>query len=473
MTERPRLLLLFAPADHPHRDPVTATLAWMAAATGRRFECYFGALAGGTHFGGGHPARVPAADLRGGTLQDGHHLEQLYRVLTEFGCEAVCLGEGPFDGVLRDAGVPVLSRRSDVAGFYAEVTRRLQLTDAAGLLLVGDGGRPQGVPLTAYAYPEIVNRRLVAIADGDPEALSSLRVGRRLHQLWPSTQPVEDAEVVPAPAGPTVAEQTAWMASRWDRWARGHLLGDPELAGRWTPTAVRERWTPLFGIPQSEAIAVMSDSLGRHPAVWGRQQDDRDFLELSRLGTAFQLIDPGRPAFPVVRTAIRRQSSPPPEAAGDPDDAELERWARSGRVAVSLLFWTGMVRELENLYAVADALAMTGLAAGLVLTTESFLHMPHPPLSLLGVPRSAGGLAPRVEALLASVGSGAVLESEAPLERVRQTLRASVDELAAAWGREWVPRGWWGVMDPALVPSPAPRLSRQPEAPWVKVRYRG
>lgn len=473
MTEHPRLLLLFAPADHPHRDPVTATLAWMAAGTGRRFECYFGAIAGGTHFGGGHPAGLPDADLRGGTLHDGHHLEQLYRVLTDFRCEAACLGEGPFDGVLRDAGIPILSRRGDVAGFYAEVVSALHVPDSHDLLVVGDGGRPQGVPLTAYAYPEIVNRRLLAIASGDAPALAALRAGRSVHALWPSADAPGDAAVVPAPAHASVALQTGWMARRWEGWATGHLLGDPELVGRWTPTAVRERWTPLFGIPQSEAIVAMEDSVARRRVMWGRQQDDRDFLELSRLGTAFQLIDPGRPAFPVVRTAARPQSAPPPTTAEDPDDDELERWARSGRVAVSLLFWTGMVRELENLYAVGDALALSGLAAGLVLTTESFLHMPHPPLSLLGVRRSAGGLAPRVEALLASVGAGAVLESAAPQERVRDTLRSSVDELAAVWGREWVPAGWWGVMDPELRPVPAPRLSRQPDAPWLKVRYRG
>lgn len=473
MTERPRLLLLFASADHPHRDPVTATLAWMAAESGRRFECYFGAVASGTHFGGGHPAGVPDADLRGGTLNDGHHLEQLYRVLTEFRCEAACLGESPFEGVLQDAGVPILSRRHDVAGFYAEVVGALGLSEPGDLLLVGDGGRPQGVALTAYAFPEIVNRRLLAIADGDAAALAALRAGRRLHALWPSRGAPEDAAVVPAPAQGSIARQTSWMARRWERWSTGHLLGDPELVGRWAPTAVRERWTPVFGIPQTEAITAMRHSLAGQRAVWGRQQDDRDFLELSRLGTAFQLVDPGRPAFPVVRTSIRAPSAPPPTAAGDPDDGELERWAESGRVAVSLLFWTGMVRELENLYALADALALSGLAAGLVLTTESFLHMPHPPLSLLGVPRTAGGLAPRVEALLASVGAGAVLESEAPPERLREALRTSVDELAAVWGREWVPSGWWGVMDPELREVRAPRLSRQPEAPWVKVRYRG
>lgn len=471
MTDRPRLLLLFAPADHPHRDPVTATLAWMAADAGREFECYFDALASGTHFGGGHPAGVAAADLRGGTLHDGHHLEQLYRVLNQFSCEAACLGEGPFEAVLRDAGIPILSSRDDVAGFYSDVAQGLGVPQPADLLLVGDGGRPQGVSLRAYAFPEIVNRRLLAIADGDEAALTVLRAGRRLHFLWPSSPVLTDAIVVPSPVQPSVAEQTAWLARRWEGWARGHLLGDPELAGRWTPTAVREHWTPLFGIPQRDAIAAMRDSLGRQRVVWGRQQDDRDFMELSRLGTAFQLIDPGRPAFPIVRTSTRPHAAPP--AAGDPDDEELERWARSGRVLVSLLFWTGMVRELENLYAVGDALALSGLAAGLVLTTESFLHMPHPPLTLLGVPRARGGLAPRVEPILASLGAGAVLESAAPEDRVRETLQASVEELAAAWGRDWVPRGWWGVMDPALQPRPAPRLSRRPEPPWVKFRYPG
>ncbi|MBO0684143.1 MAG: hypothetical protein J2P45_13360, partial [Candidatus Dormibacteraeota bacterium] len=183
---RPKLLLLLAPADHPHRDPVCATLAWLAPEQGRQLECYFAGPASGGHFGGGHPATARPEDLRGGTLTGGHHLEQFYRLLIEFEVEAAVLGGSPFDELLAPLGVPVLARSADVAEFY------LQLMDGLGgdfperLLLVGDGGRPQAVPLAAYAYPEIVNRRQLAISDSDPEAFRRLCEGLQVESLWPS-----------------------------------------------------------------------------------------------------------------------------------------------------------------------------------------------------------------------------------------------------------------------------------------------
>ena len=52
---RPGLLILFAPADHPHRDAVCATAAWFAAAEGLLFECYYDSPHSGVHYGAPPP----------------------------------------------------------------------------------------------------------------------------------------------------------------------------------------------------------------------------------------------------------------------------------------------------------------------------------------------------------------------------------------------------------------------------------
>jgi len=52
---RPGLLIFFAPADHPHRDAVCATMAWVAASEGLLFECYYDSRHSGVHYGGGLP----------------------------------------------------------------------------------------------------------------------------------------------------------------------------------------------------------------------------------------------------------------------------------------------------------------------------------------------------------------------------------------------------------------------------------
>jgi hypothetical protein len=416
---------------------------------------------------------VAAADLRGGTFTGGHHLEQLYLLLHLFDCEAACLGPTLLDGALSESGVPLRTRAGDIAVFYKEIFAGSSAEWPSRLLVVGDGGRPQGVPLGAYAFPEVFHRRVLAIAAGDPAALSELGTGLEVEHLWDQASTGDNVET---PAEASVAAQTRWMAERWEREGRGFLLGDPELAGRWAPTALREGWLPMFGLPQTDVIGELGTRLAASDVVFGRQQNDRDFQELSRAGVAFQLIDPGRPPFPVVKAALCRPPLPPPAAAheAEPADAELRAWADQGRVLASPLFWTGMIRELENLYALADVFSLSGVAAGLILTSASFEYMPRPPLTLAYMPRELGGLAPRIEVLLASGGVGAFLESEAPPERFADILRRSVEGLGELLGgRDRVPRGWWGVMDAALEPRRPPRVTPQPDAPYVRIRYRG
>ena len=468
---KPRLLVLFARADHPHRDPVCATLAWLTAERDRLFECYFAAPASGGHFAGGHPAYARPEELRGGSIAGGHHLEQFYRLLVEFDVEAALLGSGPFDGLLKEAGLRLLAISDNVAEFYWQLLINLEAKRADGLLVVGDGGRPQGVPLTAFAYPEITNRRLLAIAAGDATALEALRGDLALEALWLAGTRPKGAVVIEGTTVPTVAAQTAWMARRWEGWARGYMLADPELAGRWTPHAVRNRLVALFGVPQRDVIELMRQQLSTQAVVLGRLQEDHDLAELSKAGVSLQQVDPARPPFPVLRERAPRAVPTRAHETHDPDDAQLERWATDRRVLASPLFWTGMIGELENLYALSDVLATTRLACGVVLTAPSFQYMPHPPLSLLEVDAALGGLAPRVEALLGSGGIGAFLESKAPPERLAAALRQAVETLAQqVGGRDRVPAGWWGVMDAALRPIRPPLLTWRPDPPYLRVR---
>ncbi|MGH7750192.1 MAG: hypothetical protein ACREQ5_36305, partial [Candidatus Dormibacteria bacterium] len=305
---RPRLLLFFTNADHPHRDPACATLAWLARAEGSLFECYYDSAHTGIHFGGGHPGWYDSADLRGGTVVGGRHVEALFNLLAHFRCEAALLGPTMFEAVLRDAGVTVRSAAADLPALYADLFATSTQARPSEVLVVGDGGQPQGVTLTPYAYPEIMSRRSLAMADGDWEAAAVLAPGRVVDTLWVGAERLaawaergfQASPVAVAPPSASVAEQTAWMAERWRREGSGFLLGDPELVARWTPTAVREGWLALYGIPQSEVIGRMAGPISGRDLVYGRQHHDQDFFLLSKLGVGFQVIDPGSPPFPVV-----------------------------------------------------------------------------------------------------------------------------------------------------------------------------
>lgn len=452
--DRPRLLVLFAPADHPHRDAVCATVAWLAAAEGKLFECYYDSRHTGVHFGGGLPWRVDPADLRGGTFEGGHHLEQFQMLLQRFDCQAACLGATVFATALAAAEVPLRAATDDVADFYRTVFAGSEVPWPDTLLVVGSGDKH--ISAVPYACHEVVRRRVLAIVDGDASAEEALSPGMRVERLWNDQSSIDSRSLA--------------MAERWGDVTNGYLLADPEVAGRWIPTAVRKGWAPVYGIPQVDVISRLSPRLAEIPSVWGRQQDDADFLALSRAGTAFQLIDPGRPPFPIVAEASGRDVMC---ASDGPSDDELARWAADGRVVTSVVFWAGMVRELECFYALTEILQETGLKAGVALTAESFTYMDSSPLSLLGVAPDTGGLAGQLEPMLASAGAGGMLESAAPGDRFARILRDSVSALSdRVGGRQHVPIGWWGVMDAPLVPRKIGRVAFSSSPLQVKVRYR-
>jgi hypothetical protein len=454
---RPKLLLLFAPAEHPHRDAACATIAWLAAAEGRMFECYYDSRHTGVHFGGGLPWLVDPADLRGGTFTGGHHLEQFQMVVDRFECEAVCLGETVFGPALVRAAVPIRASSADIVELYRQVFAGSDVEMPQTLLVVGPAS--EEISAIPYACHEIGQRRVLAIADGDADALARLRQGRTVEHLW------SDREE-------SIESRSRAMAERWSRSTTGYLLADPEVAGRWIPAAVRNGWAPVYGIPQVEVVDRLAPRLEGASVVWGRQQDDADLLALSKAGVAFQLVDPGRPPFPVLGEVAKPIPFRPCEEDA-PSSTDLIRWAEQGKVLTSVVFWAGMVRELECFYTLSEVLQQTGLKCGVVLTTESFKFVDSNPLSLLSVKSESGGLGGQVEVLLASAGIGAMLESAAPPERFSRTLRESVSALAD-WmgGAQHLPRGWWGVMDAPLLPRRIGRVSFSASPPAVKLRYR-
>lgn len=476
--DKRKLLLFFTSADHPQRDAACATLAWLAAAEGSLFECYFDSAHGGIHFGGGHPGWYEPADLRGSTVSGGRHVEMFHFLLQQFDCEAACLGPSLFEGPLRASGIPVRSWSGDIGDFYRDIFELSIVSRPNRVLIVGDGGRPQGISLSAYAFPEIVNRRLLAVSDVEPLPTPVLAGDMTLEGLWLRPKRLEalrqtglEVAETKNPTGSTVAEQTAWMAERWRESSKGFLIGDPELVGRWTPSAVRNGWTAIYGIPQSSVIDRMSAAIAQTSVAHGRQHHDQDFVKLSKLGVGFQVIDPGSPPFPVVRE-VRSCWPKPPADAQEPSDEDLQRWAHQGRVPCTLLFWTGMIRELQNLYPLADLLSLTGLHAGLVLTTESFAYMAGSPLNLVNVPRDQGGLFPRVETLLTDTGSGVLLAADAPRRKFAATLQESMEDLADRLGDPaLLPKGWWAHMDAPMTAGRAPRISWFPDRPHLRLRY--
>lgn len=493
-------LLLYMTADSvPERNAVAATLAWAARRAGWLFEVYYDAYRLGEHYGGGDPDEAPAGLLTGGTMLGGGHHERLYLLLHRFDTLVITQGAVAFDLALRQIGAARLSAAS-AHELYEQAFRELGVPLPAAAVILDAAPLPTLRGLDAYSYPEIIEREALAFESSalTPDTLEwmsahgvrdtrALWMGKRQRERLGAQTPgglgLADLLTLEALSpGDTFQSVTERLARRWlPQYPGGWILADPLTVSAWMPEAVRERRLAIYGKPQREIIRRLSDELrASETPVLGRQYEDADFFDLSDLGVAFQLIDPGRPPFPALRHAEYDWSRATPAAItpefAEPDDAQLARWMSEGRILTSLIFWTGMIRELENLPRIVDLVALTRLKAGVALTIPALEYQPEGALELLRTPLEQGGVAPHLEPLLASCGLGAAIESRMPAGKLAAYLDASMrrlEELGVP--PEWRPIGWWTTMDPEMIPLPQPKLPIRPtlerEAPYVRLRY--
>jgi hypothetical protein len=458
---RPGLLLYLDHAGRPERFAVAIALAALAERAGFAFECYYDTFRAGRHFGGGDLADAPPGWDAGSTVAGGRHLDHLRRLAAEY--EVVAVGD-PANVLwpeLEPAGAEPLAASLDPAELFGAAFPRLG-QEVPGRVAVLDG-RPQGaagVVVAPYLYPALLGGEPamaldVSAGEGARRGLESLGA-ESFHGLY-----VDPGRAAAFPRGldglegetadRDYAAVTAELAKRHAEWGRGTLLADPALAAAQLPRARRMRLLPLYGRPQTEAIRLADEVVRRsREPVFGRQYDDHDFFELSRRGHGLQVLDPD-PPFDALAGRARVPS--PAQAPPEPDDEQLERWAGEGRVLVTLLFWSGMVRELNGLPALIDLAAVTGLRAGLVITDQTVEHGAGAGLSLLAAPPERGGTLGLLEPLLGSTGSAVAAEALMPPGTLARTLSEARSRLAEGLPEELMPRGWWPLLDAELVPA--------------------
>jgi hypothetical protein len=461
------LLLYLSSAADPGRFAIAPALAAAAERAGWRFDCYYDAFRAGRHFGGGRLEEATPGRPAGSLVAGGRHADQLIRLAAAY--QLVALGDP--DSVcwpaLDAAGAESVIRSVDPADLYEAGLERLgQPLPRRALLLDATPQGKQLVIVAPYLYP--------AFFSGEP--VLGVEVGvhshalRRLEQLGvgefdDATGDVADADY---------AEVTSRLARRHSEWGRGILLGDPALVAAQLPLASRLRLVPLYGRPQVDVVSRSAEQIraARTP-VYGRQYDDRDFFELARLGHGLQLVDP-EPPFDAAQGLGLGVPSPRENSAGlEPDDAQLQAWADEGRVLVTLLLWAGMIRELDCIPRLIDLVAETELKAGLVVTAETLEHGAGFSLELLGVPPDRGGVLGRLELLLASAGRAVGAETLLPQGTLEQALGEARAATASHLPPELVPRGWWPLLDTALVARRTTSVGWRSRRPVLRFTPRG
>jgi hypothetical protein len=484
-----KLLLLLSRFSDFSICPIAATLAWLCRSQGWAFDNYYDAFHEGVHFPGGDWRSLELGKLTGGTVCADRHFEEFYHLLLRFDVTVATTGEGVFDPSLKRLKVPIAVDSGKASLIYQKVFGHFGIPVPKTTVMIGANLDVALRGLEAYLAPEVWYRDGLGIhetiSDGELNELCEPgspivcvcvndAVLARLRERGYATEVID-----------TVAENddylsvTERLARRWSRAAKGWIVGDPILACHWLPKSCEERLIPVYGVPQQKAIGELADLISaKARVVYGRQYSDHDFFALSRLNRSLQVVDPCRPPFQSVRHLDSTWGSPGSMGgffAPEYSDEQLREFGRANRVMVSLLFWSGMIRELVNLYPLMDLIATVRLRCGLVLTSESFRYMTHPPLELLTVPLEDGGVHPLVEVVLGSSGEGVAIESVMDGDTLRAGLTEALRVIKRKVGNEkYVPRGWWGTMDADLEGltgwgrAPLVRISR--ERPWVRVR---
>lgn len=458
MKARAPLLLYLASAADPQRTAVGPVLAAAAERAGWGFECYYDELRRGRHFGGGDIDAARPGWPGGSLVVGGGHLDRILWLSTAWEIAAAGDPDSVLWPALEAAACEEIVRSSDPAVLFEAVFGRLgaALPKRAVLLDASPRG-PERVVTAPYLAPELLTGepRLALEASGDRAALERLGV--------------IELEPVAVEAG-SYTDLSAAVAGRFGSWAEGVLLGDPALVAAQLPRIRRLRLLPLYGRPQVETIARAAGAIraGRDP-VYGRQYDDRDFLELSRLGRGLQVVDPG-PPFDAERAVTL--TSPEPAAVTEPSDEELGRWADEGRILVTLLFWTGMIRELDCFARTIDIAAETGVAAGLLSTAET-IELAGPLLPPLTVAQERGGVAGLLELLLASTGRGVGAEALLPDGVLAGSLTEARAAAASRLPDALAPTGWWPLLDAPLVHEGGARFRLEGRRPVAVISPRG
>jgi len=463
---KPALLLYVDSSPNPGRYAVAPALAAAAQRAGWSFECYYDSVRRGRHFGGGRVEDAATGWQAGSLVAGGRHADQILRLATAY--ELVALGDP--DSVLwpalDEAGADELIRSLQPQDIYAAAFERLGQPLPGRVLLLETAPRgTNGVIVAPYLYPAFFagGRSLglaIGVHDGARAALERLGV-------------TEFVPVAPDLPDGDYAQVTSALARAHADWGEGILLGDPELVAAQLPKAARLRLLPLYGRPQVDVITQSAKELraARGP-VYGRQFDDRDFFELARLGHGLQVLDP-EPPFDASFALPWAVPLPEDTARLEPDDAQLAAWAGEGRILVTLLFWAGMIRELDCIPRLIDLTAETELRAGLLATAETFDYGAGFSLELLAAPPGRGGVLGLLEPLLGSTGRAVAAESLLPAGTLATDLAEARASASSRLPDALAPRGWWPLLDTGLVPRRTAPVGWSSGRPVVRFTPRG
>ena len=460
-----KLLLYLSQSNHSENVPIASTLAWLSKSKNVVFDNYYDSYHLGIHFPGGDVRSLEPGQQTGGTVSGDRHFEEFYFLLHNFDVSIISFKDTIFLSSIKNFKIPVVALSDRISVLYKKAFSHFDLPLPSRIVMIGSHFKKALSGLEAYLYPEIYHRQAIGVPDSIPEEELAVlyQEGSKILCLYVDENVITrlqergyEIEVIDQlKENDDYLNATKRLAERWKGKSEGWILGDPMLVSHWLPKACEEDLIAIYSVPQEKLVSTLGDLISsKGKVVYGRQYNDKVFFELSKINQCLQVIDPCRPPFQSVKH-VEYAWHPDQNKQGFYDteysDEELRQFAREGRILISLMFWSGMIREIANLYNLMDLFAITKLRCGLVLTAQSYEYMMHSPLELLTIPLERGGVFPLVEPILGSCGLGVGIESSLTNDRLQENLKESLSMILRRVNKEsYLPRGWWPTMDTDL-----------------------
>lgn len=458
-----KLLWLFI--SDLNRDDVhlaVPTAAWIAEEAGAEFECYLESERDGTLFA-----------KTGSTVLGGRHHAQFNYLNACYDVKYILLGNTyVFRSSIEQFQAEILVQTDELGELYKQLMHHARLKAKPKVFcapprFIETGERK--LEIGPYLYPEIYFGHLLAY----PASMIELDGGQEIVAFLPNKEIEaalpETADIVERiQEGDSYGTITVRIAERWKYCAKGVAFADPPAVLSQLATFCREKRIAVYEEcaarspgeyvfnEYTEAATGIAPEVRRlcreldNRVIVGRQTGDGDLFEWSRDGICIKIMDPNRPAFPLVETIpqiwVRQEGDIYEE---EPNDDQLHQYAKEGKLLATILFHSGEMAHNEAMLNLVEYSSVTRLKIGIGVHASRYETCPQM-WELIGIPHSRGGAKGLVEPVLHCGGMGILAEITCPPEYLYAHCMEAMKRIRNIAGDNAVPRGYYAFADTDL-----------------------
>ncbi|WP_418578051.1 hypothetical protein [Hungatella sp.] len=448
-----------------NRDDVhlaVPTAAWIAEKAGAEFECYLESERDGTLFA-----------KNGSTVLGGRHHVQFNYLNACYDVKYILLGDTYiFRSSIEQFQAEILVQTDELGELYKQLMHYAQLKTEPKIFcapprFIEIGERK--LEIGPYLYPEIYFGHLLAYPasminmDGSQEIVAAMP-DKEIEASLPETAKIVER----IKEGDSYGTITVRIAERWKHCAKGVAFADPPVVLSQLASFCRGKRVTVYdecaaSSPDkyvfnkyTEATTGISSEVRRlcceldNRVIVGRQTGDGDLFEWARDGICIKIIDPNRPAFPLVEKMPHIWLKQEGDIYEDePDEDQLRQYAKEGKLLASILFHSGEMAHNEAMLNLVEYSSVTGFKIGIGVHAARYETCPQM-WELIGIPRSRGGAKGLVEPVLHSGGMGIMAEITCPPEYLYAHCMESLKRIRKIAGDNAVPCGYYAFADTDL-----------------------